>query len=144
MRHIQQNVGHGSRVVKGKHCWRRKSHHSFGTARFGYIVNPGLKRSVVRQHQVGERACLVEEAAETHHVGSFLDSLARMQAGGEGKDGIRLVEHQDFWTMRPIEQDLFKQFLHSWQSARGAGPSLRWAKSGLRREQESPRPSDAT
>src|SRR5436190_13191447 len=106
------------------------------------MVDPGLQSRMIGQYEIGVYTRVIQKAAEAYEVGNLLERLAHMQAGGKCKNGIGLIQHQDFRRMRPLEQDLFRELFHRRESTHGRRRFLGWAKSRLRSEYHSSRPAN--
>ena len=91
---FEQHVRRGARLVQRPHHRRRHARHGHQRARLGHRLDPRFEERVIRQDQIGERARLVEEAAEADDVRHLLERLAHPPRRRRGEHRVRAVDQQ--------------------------------------------------
>src|SRR5207247_3388398 len=85
------------------------------------LVNPGLKRRVVGENQVSQRARIVQNAVEAGDKGHLFERLPDLRLRGHSKDRIGSVEKQDLGRVRLVEENLSDEGFDRGEATRGLG-----------------------
>src|SRR6266568_2025827 len=118
MRDFEKDIGHGARFVERLNRRRGQTHGLDRRTRLRYSINPGLKRGVVGEDQVSQRARIIHDAVEAGDKWHLFKRGSNLRLSGHSKDWIGSIEKQGLGCVRLVEENLLDEGFDRGEAAR--------------------------